>query len=133
MTTTEEDEAVGARIRRFRDELGMSLGDLAERADVSKGYLSVLENEPPDGTRRPSGKTLHRIAQALGVTIGDLLGEPLNATAALELPPGLQQFAEDHGLPESDVQMLAWIEFRGRQPRTAEAWQFIYQAIRMSS
>jgi len=129
--TQRTEETVGARIRRFRTDLGMSLSDVAERAEVAKGYLSVLENEESDAARRPSGATLLRVAAALGVTIADLIGEaPTSAGPAL--PPGLREFAEANDLPEADVHMLAQIEFRGRRPNSPEAWQFIYQAIRRS-
>lgn len=126
-------ETVGARIRRYREELDLSLSDLAERAEVSKGYLSVLENDSGDENRRPSGTTLLRVATALGITIGDLLGESNDAAELADLPPGLREFAEEHGLPETDIRMLAQIEFRGKRPRSAEAWQFVYQAIQLNA
>ena len=64
--------SVGDRIRRFRQERGLNLSRLAEQAGVSKGYLWALENDP--GTRRPSAETLYAVAQALGVTMADLMG-----------------------------------------------------------
>lgn len=65
------NDEVGARIRHHREQQGLSLGQLAERANVSKGYLSALENQPD---KRPAAWTLYGIAEALGVNMYDLLG-----------------------------------------------------------
>lgn len=121
---------VGGRVRRFRQERGMSLSQLAETAGVSKGYLSGLENDP--FARRPSATTLYAVADALGVTIADLLGRRLLSSAAVQIPASLREFAAEANLPEADVQMLASIRFRGEQPRTKDRWRYIYTAIRTS-
>lgn len=125
-------ESVGARIRRFREEAGLSLSKLAANAELSKGYLSRLENGAAEV--RPSGKTLYALAEALGVTMSDLLGRKLLSSAQQsEIPAALRLFAEDEGLPEADVQMLASIEFRGEAPQTKERWNYIYTAIKTSA
>jgi hypothetical protein len=64
--------------------------------------------------------------------MSDLLGRPIITQPQNERPPSLLEFAANHNLPEADVEMLAAIEFRGEQPKTAERWAFIYQAIRNS-
>ena len=48
----------------------------------------------------------------------------------LALPELERAFADEHSLPEADVQMLAGIQFRGGQPRSQERWAHIYSAIR---
>ena len=121
---------IGSRIRRFREEAGLSLSALATKADVSKGYLHRLEADSTDS--RPSGKTLYALAEALGVTMSDLLGRKLLTPAHADVPQTLREFAEDEGLPEADVLMLASIEFRGEAPRTKERWRYIYTAIETS-
>jgi transcriptional regulator with XRE-family HTH domain len=121
---------VGDRIRRYRDERGVSLNHLAQEAGVSKSYLWSLENEP--SAARPSAQTLYAIAKALGVTMSDLLGRQLLTDAPDEIPDSLKEFAEAEGLPESDVRMLASIRFRGEQPITTKRWSYIYEAIRTS-
>lgn len=123
--------SVGDRIRRFREERGLSLSQFAEHAGVSKGYLWALENDP--GARRPSAETLYAVAQALGVTIADLMGREVLAASAGNIPDSLREFAEEEGLPETDVQMLASIQFRGEHPRTKERWRYIYTAISTSA
>ncbi len=123
-------EGVGAKIRRYRDDAGLSLSALAAKAQISKGYLHRLESESTDA--RPSGRTLYALAEALGVTMSDLLGRKLLGPTQPETPRALRQFAEEEGLPEADVLMLASIEFRGEAPKTKERWRYIYNAIETS-
>ena len=125
-----EPTPIGSRIRMFREEQGLGLNQLAQAANLSKGYLSSLENDP--NVRRPSAEALYQIARVLGVTISDLLGRPLLPAARSEVPASLRKLAEEDDLPEADVLMLATIQFRGEAPATTERWRYIYQAIRSS-
>lgn len=59
---------VGERLRRLRKERGWKLEDLAERTNLSRAYLSRLEN----GERQPSLSTLFHIAQAYGIAFSSL-------------------------------------------------------------
>ena len=129
-TRRDDFAGIGERIRRFRDDSGLTLSALAVKAGVSKGYLHRLESDIVDV--RPSGKTLYALAEALGVTMSDLLGRRLLAPAQADVPRVLREFADDEGLPEADVVMLASIEFRGEAPRTKERWRYIYNAIETS-
>jgi transcriptional regulator with XRE-family HTH domain len=122
---------VGARIKRYREEKGLSLSALAANADMSKSYLHKLENDATD--HRPSAETLYALAQSLGVTMSDLLGRQLLTSARREVSKALADFAAEEKLPQADVQMLASIEFRGEVPKTKERWRYIYQAIKTSS
>lgn len=122
-------KSLGDRIRRYRVEAGMSLNQLAVSAQVSKGYLWSLENTPD---KRPSAHTLYSIAEALGVTMSALLGRRMLTEQPTDIPDSLREFAEAKKLPESDVQMLAGIQFRGVRPQTQERWEHIYNAIRLS-
>ena len=124
-------EQLGDRIRRYREDKGFSLSELAKRADVSKGYVWSLENEADHN--RPSAQTLYAIAKALGVTMSDLLGEKLIVEPDWNVPPSLRDFADEIGLLQADVQMLASIKFRGEKPKTRDRWRHIYEAIRMSA
>jgi transcriptional regulator with XRE-family HTH domain len=126
-TSDAEARALGARLRQFRTERGLTLSKLAERAEISKSYISAIEN---DDAPRPSGRTLYAIAEALGVTMSDLLGRRLLTEIDQERPESLEKFAREHQLPEADVRMLASINFRGERPQTKERWAHIYSAIR---
>lgn len=128
--TPRRREQLGDRIRRYRRQKELSLSELADRAGISKGYISNLERNSE--TTRPSANTLFAIAKALGVTMADLHGHEPVVTAAEGIPKSLREFAEAENLPESDIRMLAAIEFRGERPRTKERWRYIYDAIRVS-
>lgn len=117
---------VGERVRQRREERGLTLSELSRRSKVSKGYLSQIEN---DTAPRPSGDTLYKIASSLGTTVADLLGKRTERQVP-NIPPSLQEFADEAQLPETDIKMLAQIEYRGRQPSTKADWQFLYESIR---
>ncbi|MFD8530645.1 helix-turn-helix domain-containing protein [Streptosporangium canum] len=61
---------VGQRIRKLREERGISLSELARRAGVGKATLSGLEN----GTRNPTLETLWAVTAQLGVPLTLALG-----------------------------------------------------------
>lgn len=122
--------SVGERIRLRREEAGLSLSALAARADVSKSYIWNLEQGQHE--RRPSGRTLYRIAEALGTTMSDLLGRELLVDAPTHVPESLKQFVEREGLTDKDMQMLASVNFRGQQPDDRDGWALVWGAIKAS-
>src|SRR5205807_3580006 len=75
---------IGRQIRKYREEMGLSLGELAEKTGLSKSYLWSLENEST--ARRPSGNTLYEIAKTLGVTMSDLLERELLSAPSVAIP-----------------------------------------------
>lgn len=118
--------SIGTRIKKRREEKNISLSELSRQTGISKGYLSSLESENAD---RPSADTLYKIAQALGTTVADLLGEK-QARTEQKIPESLRKFAEKENLTESDVKMLAAIQYRGERPETEADWRFIYESIK---
>ncbi len=131
--TPDEQATLGARIKRIREERGLSLGELEAASGVTKGYLSQLESGK---ATNPSVISVHKIAQGLGVRLADLL-EEVGAEYALpeHLPEGLREFidrAESSGLrvSEEDVNMLVGIRYRGRQPASADDWALLYDLIK---
>ena len=58
-----DEEGMGARIRRRRVQLGMTLSDLAEASGLTKSFVSQIER----GRNSPSISTLRGIAAALEV------------------------------------------------------------------
>lgn len=130
-STKRPPDSVGSRIKRYREEKGISLSQLARDAEISKGYLWSLEN--PEGShQRPSGETLYAIASVLGVTMSDLLGRKMILERDSEIDPELARFAEEEGLSQADVETLASIQWRGDPPSSVERWRFIHNAIKMS-
>lgn len=128
----DDAKAIGRRIRRFREEKGLTAAQLAERASISRSYLSELENGKGDH-KRPSAEVMYRIGKALGVSMSELLGRPLITEPPRKRPASLERFAAKYNVPQSDVDMLAGIRFRGDPPQTEERWAFIYNAIKTSA
>ncbi|MDE6735813.1 MAG: helix-turn-helix domain-containing protein, partial [Desulfovibrio sp.] len=60
------DNAVGARVRAFREARGMDLAALAETTSLSPAFLEGLEN----GAVYPPIGTLQKVARALDVRLG---------------------------------------------------------------
>jgi transcriptional regulator with XRE-family HTH domain len=120
--------ALHDRIKQRRLEAGFTAAELAQRAGISKGYVSEIES---GHAQRPSAAVLYKMATVLGTTVADLLEQESTPVAAT-VPEALKQFAADAGLPEGDVRMLAQIKFRGKQPRNAEDWRYLYESIRRS-
>lgn len=122
----------GARIRRLREEQGLSLSELARLSGVSKGYLSQVERLEE---ARPSASTLFALAKALGTSVAALLGERderQSEERPSEIPESLQQFAQEAGLPPAEVRMLARIRYRGSAPSGKDDWRYLYESIRRS-
>jgi transcriptional regulator with XRE-family HTH domain len=65
---------LGARLRQLRRAKDMTLEALARAVDVDKAHLSRIEND----VKTPSIGMLAQLAQALGVSMGHLLGETLD-------------------------------------------------------
>lgn len=80
-------ERLARSLRVQRQARGLSLGELARRSGVSKASLSNLET----GAGNPSLETLWRIAGALGLPLGELLGE--------DEPPPTLLIAAGQGAP----------------------------------
>ncbi len=59
----------GDQIRALREERGYTLQDLAKRANLSLSYLSEIER----GSKRPSLKTIEKLANALNVSKTQLI------------------------------------------------------------
>lgn len=96
---TFDAEALGARIRRIRQEYGLQQKEMADSIGISLSYYGHIER----GTRNPSMEILIRIANRLNVGTDMLLRDSLEKPC---LPPkrwsdrdlGLfRQFLEENG------------------------------------
>ena len=74
MTATEAAGAFGPRMKRMREERGVSLRDIAERTKISVRTLEALERD--DVARLPGGIFSRSIVRAYAETIG---GDPEGA------------------------------------------------------
>lgn len=75
---------VAAGLRRARQRAGMTLTELARRADVGKSTLSELES----GTGNPSLETLWSLAGALGISASRLLDPPTTQVHLIRVGEG---------------------------------------------
>jgi len=58
-------------VKKMREEQGVTQAQLAKKAGVTEAYVSMIEG----GVRKnPSLPILKRLAHALGVPVGELLG-----------------------------------------------------------
>ena len=57
--------AIARRVREYRQERGLTVGQLGDESGISKGMLSKIENAQAS----PSLATLARLSQALGVPV----------------------------------------------------------------
>ncbi len=78
----DDSAQVGQRLRSAREELGLSLREVARRLDISASALSQIET----GKSRPSVKTLYAIVSELGLSMDQLFadgaGEPKETPVA---------------------------------------------------
>lgn len=70
------NEYVCRRVRQLRREHGWTLEQLAARSHVSRSMLSQIER----GTANPTLGVAYRIAQAFGVTVGELVDLPASSS-----------------------------------------------------
>lgn len=127
-----QPDQIGRRVREEREKAGLSLAQLASLAGLTKAYLVRLETQPAN----PSLEVLAQIADALDLTVGDLVNAPLMRFADEEpenTPPSLRAFADEAKLSTADVRMLKSIRWRrGEQPQSPERWRFVYDSLRAS-
>jgi len=64
-----ESEKLGRNLKRIRTSKGISQGDIARSLEVSRGFVSNIEN----GKTNPTLTTIAKLAKAVGVSINELL------------------------------------------------------------
>lgn len=97
---------VGGRLRRRRQELGRTLAQVAEAAEISVPYIANLER----GRGNPTMDVLGRIADALDVSIAVLVGNEASAGVeegglAAELPRSLLEFSKSAYFTETITEL----------------------------
>jgi len=64
-----ESAKLGLNLKRIRIKKGISQGDIARTLEVSRGFISTIEN----GKTNPTLATISKLAKALGVKIEELI------------------------------------------------------------
>jgi transcriptional regulator with XRE-family HTH domain len=125
---------VGERVKSRRLELGLSQDALAEKAGISKSFLSDLENN-----RRSIGaETLLDLGRAMSVSLDFLMtGEASEDQANKEIPAALARFAAEQGLSVRETMTLLDVQERimasRRRPKAKleqADWKALYEAVK---
>ncbi|MEZ4261971.1 MAG: helix-turn-helix transcriptional regulator [Polyangiaceae bacterium] len=124
-------------MKALREAQGMTLTELAEGCGLSKGYLSTIES---GAGANPTLDVLIKIAAALDVTVGELVGQPKRqARMALDvpdeqLPAALLELVKERRaagdpLDPHTVRWLAHAKFRGKKPATKEQFKLLLTVV----
>ncbi|QQM29519.1 helix-turn-helix transcriptional regulator [Martelella lutilitoris] len=110
----------GEKLRRRRQQLGLTLDELAEKVGSRKAYIWQLENKKP---AKPSGELLLKLANVLDISaeylIDDSSPEPNDRQVRIALARG----AINRGLSQRDLDKLFGIsdtENDGETPKGSQ-------------
>lgn len=70
---------IGKNLKALQDKAGITTAQLAEKANLPVDTINKIRS---GATRNPNADTIQRLATALGVPAGSLLGEVLPETAS---------------------------------------------------
>lgn len=132
--------SLGVRIKRRRTELGWTQDVLADKAGISKGFLSDVENSK----RNVSADTLLDIAKVLGLSLDYLMtgedGEDGSEKVreAVEIPADLAALAAKESIPfpklllllQMKRQILAHRSGGKRLAADTFDWQKFYRSVK---
>ncbi len=127
----------GDRIKEIRTKKELTQDQLSEKAHISKGFLSDIENNK----RNISSMKLLEIANTLGVSVDYLLkGDEVNSKASSEvtIPNDLSQAAEELGLSYSETlellsahqSIVARRSNKAKKALTVEEWKRVHETIK---
>jgi len=128
--------SVGDRIREAREKKGLTQEKLAEKTELSKGFISDVENGKTD----ISSENLLRVGDALGANLDYLLRGEVTETRSREpvvIPPELSRFAEEEGLSYGATlellvahhSIVAKRSNRSQRNFGVEEWRQLHRAI----
>jgi transcriptional regulator with XRE-family HTH domain len=125
---------MGERVRHRRTQLGLTQDDLAQKAGISKSFLSDLEN----GKRNIGAETLFDLGRAMGVSLDFLMtGEASEDQTQKEIPAALATFAAEEGLSVRDMMTLLDVQERimvaRKKPKARMEqvdWKAFYQSVK---
>ena len=128
--------SVGDRIRKRRVELGWTQDQLAEKAGISKSFLSDLEN----GKRSVGADKLLDIARALGVSLDYLMTGRASEDkqSQVPIPASLARFAAEERLSfrqtlmllEMQKQIVAHRSTRKKDGLEGVDWRKFYEGVK---
>jgi transcriptional regulator with XRE-family HTH domain len=98
------------RIRELRTEKGLTQVRLAVAADMNPATLNRIEQ----GKANPNLKTLERLADALGVEVGDLFPKGRGSSREPSLFNGLEDAAQSEALQKALAVLFEGLTRRGQ-------------------
>ncbi|HEA67107.1 MAG TPA: XRE family transcriptional regulator, partial [Desulfobacterales bacterium] len=122
----------------IRQSLGWTQDRLAKETQISKSFLSEIENHKSD----VSGDKLLKIANALNASLDYLMkGEPLSnsdTTKPIEIPPELSEMADEHGLTyrgtitllNTQQSLIARRSTKINTLMTKDKWKKMYESLK---
>jgi transcriptional regulator with XRE-family HTH domain len=127
----------GDRIRAIREKRGLTQDQLADKAKISTGFLSDVENSK----RNVSSENLLKIANALGASADYLLRGETRETIRRQpvvIPPELSEAAGALGLSytqtletlEAHNSVVARRSTKETKRLSVEEWKDFYRAIK---
>ena len=90
---------IGSKIKELRMRNGLTQEELADRSELSKGFISQLEND----LTSPSISTLEDILQCLGTTLSDFFSKEEETVQLV--------FGEDDYFEKDDEELGSRIEW----------------------
>lgn len=130
--------SVGDRIREIRETQKLTQDQLAEKADISKGFLSEIEN----GKRNVSSEYLLRVANALCASVDYLLRGTTDVSHVnkepVVIPPDLSDaaqrlnlsYAETIELLDAHRSVIAKRSMKQSKPFSPDDWVALHKAIK---
>ena len=120
-------DLVGPRLRKVREQRGVTLTEVAHRTGISKSTLSRLEN----GQRRPSLELLLPLAQTYRVPLDDLVAAPDVGDPRIRPKPGRVKGRTVIPLTGQPDGMQAWkivipTSKADPDPRAHDGYEWIY-------
>ena len=115
---------LGKQVLARRKEKKLSQEELGKMARISRNYVSMIERGEAYSI---SKKVIDRLAIVLGVTPAELTGEA--SQPLVLIPSSLREFGLKNNLSYSMIDKLANIPRRGKEPKTVEEWEALFQAI----
>ncbi len=117
---------VGPRLRRLRDQRGVTLTDLAARTGISKSTLSRLES----GQRKASLELLLPLAATYGLPLDELVGAPRVGDPRIRTKPRTRNGRLVYPLTNQTSGLAVWKVVippeRDRKLRTHAGYEWLY-------
>lgn len=110
---------IGIRIRRKRQEVGLSQAALARNVGISAAYLNLIENNK----RQIGGKLLMRIGECLDLDLGELSG--INEARSIQT---IEELFTDPLMNGIKMEPVAIRDLVARSPEAGAAFMRLYRA-----